>query len=138
MLFDLQHLYQQGGRAFWIHNTGPVGCLPVNLFYVSNNPPAGYLDEYGCVKAQNEMAVEFNKQLKDRVIKLRTELPEAAVTYVDVHTAKMQLISNAKNLGKSIILSFDLKFVMILFEVIVVMFVVPSASSDKLSKSRTC
>ncbi|KAJ4845341.1 hypothetical protein Tsubulata_043196 [Turnera subulata] len=94
----VQHLYQQGGRAFWIHNTGPIGCLPVNLFYVSN-PPPGYLDEHGCVKAQNEMAVEFNVKLKDRATKLREELPEAAITYVDVYTAKYGLISNAKSLG---------------------------------------
>uniref|UniRef100_A0A6N2MAT8 Alpha-L-fucosidase n=1 Tax=Salix viminalis TaxID=40686 RepID=A0A6N2MAT8_SALVM len=54
----VQHLYEQGGRAFWIHNTGPIGCLPVNLFYVSN-PAPGYLDEHGCVKAQNEMATDL-------------------------------------------------------------------------------
>ncbi|KAJ6754323.1 ZINC FINGER FYVE DOMAIN CONTAINING PROTEIN [Salix purpurea] len=94
----VKHLYEQGGRAFWIHNTGPIGCLPVNLFYVSN-PAPGYLDEHGCVKAQNEMAIEFNSKLKDRVARLRAELPEAAITYVDVYSAKYGLISNAKNLG---------------------------------------
>lgn len=71
----------------------------MNLFYVSN-PPPGYLDEHGCVKAQNEMAVEFNSKLLDRIVKLRTELPQAAITYVDVYSAKYGLISNAKNLGK--------------------------------------
>uniref|UniRef100_A0A2P2KRN4 GDSL esterase/lipase At5g14450-like n=1 Tax=Rhizophora mucronata TaxID=61149 RepID=A0A2P2KRN4_RHIMU len=94
----VRHLYQHGGRAFWIHNTGPIGCLPVNMFYLSN-PPPGYLDEHGCIKAQNDMAMEFNKQLKDRVVKLRAELPEAAITYVDVYAAKYGLISNAKSLG---------------------------------------
>ncbi|XP_065880008.1 GDSL esterase/lipase At5g14450 isoform X2 [Euphorbia lathyris] len=94
----IQLYREEGGRSFWIHNTGPIGCLPVNLFYVSN-PPPGSLDEYGCVKAQNEMAVEFNTELKDRVIKLRTQLPEAAITYVDVYAAKYGLISKAKSLG---------------------------------------
>lgn len=98
-MYLFQNIYEQGGRAFWIHNTGPIGCLPVNLFYVSN-PPPGYLDEHGCVKAQNEMAVEFNSKLLDRIVKLRTELPQAAITYVDVYSAKYGLISNAKNLGK--------------------------------------
>ncbi|PON46443.1 Lipase [Trema orientale] len=96
----VQNIYQQGGRAFWIHNTGPIGCLPVNFFY-NHNPPPGYLDQYGCVKTQNEMAVEFNKQLKDRVIKLRAELPEAAITYVDVYAAKIGMIGNAKTQGFS-------------------------------------
>ncbi|CAN0924587.1 GDSL esterase/lipase At5g14450 [Linum grandiflorum] len=95
----VKHLYEQGGRSFWIHNTGPFGCLPVNLFYVSNPAPPGYLDELGCVKAQNEMSVEFNKQLKDRVTKLRNELKEAAIVYVDVHAAKFELIADAKKLG---------------------------------------
>lgn len=72
--------------------------MPVNLFYKHNLPP-GYLDQSGCVKDQNEMATEFNNQLKDRVIKLRIELPEAAITYVDVYAAKYGLISNAKNEG---------------------------------------
>ncbi|KAI4348225.1 hypothetical protein L6164_008973 [Bauhinia variegata] len=94
----VQNIYQQGGRAFWIHNTGPIGCLPVNLFY-KHNLPVGYLDPYGCVNDQNEMAKEFNRQLKDRVIKLKTELPQAAITYVDVYSAKYGLISNAKKEG---------------------------------------
>jgi hypothetical protein len=70
----------------------------VNLFYVSN-PAPGYLDEHGCVKAQNEMAIEFNSKLKERIVRLKAELPEAAITYVDVYSAKYGLISNAKNLG---------------------------------------
>ncbi|XP_059452260.1 GDSL esterase/lipase At5g14450-like [Corylus avellana] len=94
----VQHIYKQGGRAFWIHNTGPIGCLPVNQFYTLN-PPPGFLDEHGCVKNQNVMAVEFNRQLKDRVIKLKAELPNAAITYVDVYAAKYGLISNAKSEG---------------------------------------
>ena len=79
--------------------------MPVNLFY-KHDVPAGYFDQYGCVKDQNTMAVEFNKQLKDRVVKLRTELPEAAITYVDVYAAKYGLISNTKNEGNLFI--FDM------------------------------
>ncbi|XP_057738842.1 GDSL esterase/lipase At5g14450-like [Arachis stenosperma] len=94
----VKNIYERGGRSFWIHNTGPIGCLPVNLFYKHNVPP-GYFDKYQCVNDQNLMAQEFNKQLKDRVIKLRIELPEAAITYVDVYAAKYGLISNTKNEG---------------------------------------
>ncbi|KAL2936007.1 hypothetical protein RDABS01_019125 [Bienertia sinuspersici] len=94
----VQHLYEQGARSFWIHNTGPIGCLPVNLFYITN-PKPGFLDKFGCIKGQNDKAIEFNKQLKDAVTKLRTQLPKAALTYVDLYSAKYGLISKAKSQG---------------------------------------
>lgn len=52
------------------------------------------------MKPQNEVAQEFNRQLKDMVFQLRAQLPNAAFTYVDVYSAKYALISNAKNEGK--------------------------------------
>ncbi|XP_074316327.1 GDSL esterase/lipase At5g14450 [Silene latifolia] len=94
----VQHLYEEGARSFWIHNTGPIGCLPVQTFY-NINPPPGVEDQYGCLNSQNAKAVEFNKQLKDAVTKLRTKLPEAAITYVDLYAAKYGLISKTKSLG---------------------------------------
>lgn len=94
----VQHLYEQGGRAFWIHNTGPLGCLPVQTMHLTK-PEPGYVDQYGCVKNLNEMSVEFNKQLKDVVVKLRARLPEAAITYVDLYAAKYGLVSDSKNQG---------------------------------------
>lgn len=45
------------------------------------------------------MALEFNRQLKDRVQQLRHELPQAALTYVDVYSAKYVLIGAAKEQG---------------------------------------
>ncbi|XP_022739949.1 GDSL esterase/lipase At5g14450-like [Durio zibethinus] len=93
----VQNLYDQGARTFWIHNTGPMGCLPVYLRYHDIKPDE--LDKQGCRKAQNDYATEFNRKLKDRVIKLRKELPQAALTYVDMYAAKYKLIGNAKQQG---------------------------------------
>ncbi|KAG8384885.1 hypothetical protein BUALT_Bualt04G0164800 [Buddleja alternifolia] len=95
---QIQVLYQRGGRTFWIHNTGPIGCLPVATVKVKD-PVPGYLDEHGCVKSQNDVAVEFNKQLKDEIVKLRSELSEAAIIYVDMYSVKYELITNGKNQG---------------------------------------
>ncbi|OMO59316.1 Lipase, GDSL [Corchorus capsularis] len=95
---QVQNLYAQGARTFWIHNTGPIGCLASTLLSIKN-PPPGFLDEYGCVKSQNDIAKEFNRQLKNIVIKLRADLPQAAITYVDIYAAKYGLISNAKQQG---------------------------------------
>ncbi|XP_058093747.1 GDSL esterase/lipase At5g14450 [Magnolia sinica] len=93
----IQQLYQLGARAFWIHNTGPIGCLPYSVIYYPLKPRN--LDQNGCVKPQNEVAQEFNRQLKDRVSQLRGILPQAALTYVDVYSAKYGLITNAKKQG---------------------------------------
>ncbi|KAK1423255.1 hypothetical protein QVD17_18552 [Tagetes erecta] len=94
----IRQLYGKGARSFWIHNTGPIGCLPVTHAKIVN-PARGYLDENGCVSGQNLIANEFNEKLRARVVQLRSDLPKAILTYVDMYSAKSQLISNAKNLG---------------------------------------
>ncbi|KAJ1382782.1 SGNH hydrolase superfamily [Sesbania bispinosa] len=93
----VQQLYSEGARIFWIHNTGPIGCLPLN--FLSYKSKQGNLDANGCVKPQNEIAQEFNRQLKDKVFHLRRKLALAKFTYVDVYTVKYQLVSNARKLG---------------------------------------
>ncbi|KAJ0544872.1 putative alpha-L-fucosidase [Helianthus annuus] len=93
----VEKLYQGGARAFWIHNTGPIGCLP---FLVKNYPPAPEnVDKIGCVDSYNKVAQEFNKQLKDRVSTLRTQLQESSLVYVDVYSVKYSLISEADKHG---------------------------------------
>lgn len=91
-------MYGEGGRSFWIHNTGPLGCLPYTLdrYPVS----AAQIDEFGCAKPFNEMAQYFNSKLKKTVEQLRIELPEAAIVYVDVYTVKYTLITHAQKYGK--------------------------------------
>ncbi|KAL0381768.1 UNVERIFIED_CONTAM: GDSL esterase/lipase [Sesamum angustifolium] len=91
-----QGLYERGARTFWVHNTGPIGCLPVAIAKVKD-PAPGYLDENGCVKSQNDIALLFNKELKDEIVKLRAEVSDAAIVYVDMYAAKYELITNAKN-----------------------------------------
>ncbi|KAK7395673.1 hypothetical protein VNO78_16238 [Psophocarpus tetragonolobus] len=61
----VQQLYIEGARVFWIHNTGPIGCLPFN--FLSYGSKQGNLDSSGCVKPQNEIAQEFNRKLKDQI-----------------------------------------------------------------------
>lgn len=94
----LQNLYQLGARIFWIHNTGPIGCLPYSVIYYPPKP--ANKDQNGCVKSHNEIAQEFNRQLKDKVSQLRKQLPDAVLTYTDIYTAKYSLISEAKKQGK--------------------------------------
>ncbi|EYU22538.1 hypothetical protein ABFS82_05G020800 [Erythranthe guttata] len=93
----IQKLYGEGGRSFWIHNTGPVGCLPyiMDRFLVT----AAQIDKYGCSIPYNDVSQYFNLRLKEAVSALRKKLPMAAITYVDVYSVKYSLIAHAKKLG---------------------------------------
>ncbi|XP_039065451.1 GDSL esterase/lipase At5g14450-like [Hibiscus syriacus] len=93
----IEKLFQQGARFFWIHNTGPLGCLPVSVLL--GRPKPGNIDQAGCVKSQNELSQEFNKQLKDRVSQLRDKLHGARLIYVDIYSAKYTLINEAHKYG---------------------------------------
>ncbi|KAH9625360.1 hypothetical protein KSS87_015189, partial [Heliosperma pusillum] len=93
----IETLYRGGARVFWVHNTGPIGCLPYLL--VKNPPAAGSTDEAGCIKSYNEVAQEFNSQLKTRISNLRLHLNDSLLVYVDTYSAKYNLISEANTYG---------------------------------------
>ncbi|KAL5676898.1 hypothetical protein ACJX0J_013029, partial [Zea mays] len=88
----LKKLYDQGARKFWIHNTGPLGCLPQNIALFGKDP--SQLDELHCVAKHNRAAKLFNLQLHALCTKLRAEFDGASITYVDIHTIKYSLIAN--------------------------------------------
>lgn len=69
-----------------------IGCFPFSIIIVQNK---SFLMNMGCIKSKN-MAVEFNRQLKEIVIKLRAELAAAAMTCVDVYAATYEFTSDAK------------------------------------------
>ncbi|XP_021746655.1 GDSL esterase/lipase At3g26430-like [Chenopodium quinoa] len=89
-------MYEQGARYYWIHNTGPLGCLP----YVLDGLPLNtQMDPTGCSIPINEFAQYFNIGLKKTVAQLREDMPLASITYVDVYSIKYDLISNANKYG---------------------------------------
>jgi phospholipase/lecithinase/hemolysin len=96
----VQQIYAVGGRSFWIHNTGPVGCLPYSLdrFLIT----AAQMDKYGCATPFNEVSQFFNHRLKEAVVQLRKDLPQAAITYVDIYSLKYTLTTQAGQFGKYI------------------------------------
>ncbi|XP_008804229.1 GDSL esterase/lipase ACHE-like isoform X1 [Phoenix dactylifera] len=93
----VKNIYGQGGRFFWIHNTGPFGCLPYVLDRLLLT--AAQVDRVGCGAPFNEVAKLFNVKLKKTVNQLRKDLPLAVFTYVDVYSVKYELISQANKHG---------------------------------------
>ena len=93
----MQSLYNEGARKFWVHNTGPLGCLPKVLALAQKKD----LDSLGCLSSYNSAARLFNEELLHSTQKLRSELKDATLVYVDIYTIKYDLITNAAKYGKS-------------------------------------
>ncbi|XXG49737.1 hypothetical protein AAC387_Pa02g3830 [Persea americana] len=93
----VKNIYWQGGRSFWIHNTGPFGCLAYVLDKIPLRTPE--VDKYGCGNPFNSVAQYFNEKLKEVVVQLRKDLPLAALTYVDIYSLKYTMISQASKFG---------------------------------------
>lgn len=92
-----QRLYDEGARYFWIHNTGPLGCLTQNVAKFGTDPSK--LDELGCVSAHNIAAKTFNLQLHALCSKFQAQYSDSNVTYVDIFTIKSNLIANYSRYG---------------------------------------
>lgn len=93
----MKTLYNQGGRKFWVHNTGPLGCLPQKLWLVQRNE--GDLDATGCISSYNSAAQLFNTALLHLCQEMKSELADATIVYVDIYSIKYDIISNAKRYG---------------------------------------
>ncbi|XP_042483391.1 esterase-like [Macadamia integrifolia] len=95
---NIQAVYGLGGRSFWIHNTGPIGCFAYILinFPVSN---ASDIDKAGCATPYNEVSQYFNQKLKEAIVEMRKQLPLAAITYVDIYSVKYLLMSQPQDFG---------------------------------------
>ncbi|KAL4571175.1 hypothetical protein LXL04_017926 [Taraxacum kok-saghyz] len=95
----IKSLHDHGGRKFWVHNTGPLGCLPQKLWL--EKPSSKQLDPNGCISTYNSAANLFNEGLRHLCAQLRSELKDATVIYVDIYSIKYDLIANAKKYGFS-------------------------------------
>ena len=95
LFYILQNIYSLGARSFWVHNTGPIGCLPFVLTAFSSAEK----DSAGCSKPHNEVAQYFNLKLKEAVAQHRNEFPSAAFTYVDIYSVKYSLFAEPQKHG---------------------------------------
>ncbi|KAG9446779.1 hypothetical protein H6P81_012907 [Aristolochia fimbriata] len=93
----VKYVFGQGGRYFWIHNTGPFGCLAYVIERVHHKK--SQVDRAGCVEPFNRVAKYFNKKLKEAVVQLRRDLHGSVITYVDIYSLKYSLIRHAKKYG---------------------------------------
>ncbi|XP_078171836.1 GDSL esterase/lipase LIP-4-like [Carex rostrata] len=94
---SIKTLYDNGARKFWVHNTGPLGCLPQKLALPRKDDTD--LDAYGCLSSYNKGAGEFNRQLSTLVDALNSELKDATIVYTDIFSIKYDIIANYTKYG---------------------------------------
>ncbi|KAL8159112.1 hypothetical protein V2J09_000649 [Rumex salicifolius] len=97
--YAVKRLYGEGGRKFWIHNTGPLGCLPQKLSTAHHTPKD--LDSNGCISSYNMAAKMFNEALMHSTQQMRSEMKDATFVYVDIYAIKYDMVSNASRYGFS-------------------------------------
>ncbi|KAI3980794.1 hypothetical protein MKX01_025359 [Papaver californicum] len=90
-------IYKNGGKNFWIHNTGPLGCLPQRLSSTSHS--SGDLDQHGCLRTLNDAARVFNEKLRALCEELRSAMKNVTIVYTDIFAIKYDLIANSAKYG---------------------------------------
>lgn len=90
-------IYLAGGRNFWVHNTGPLGCLPEKLG--TRKPNKTEVDQYGCIASMNEASKAFNSKLEEVVEEVGHQMHNSSIVYVDVYSIKYNLIANSTSYG---------------------------------------
>ncbi|KAG8389605.1 hypothetical protein BUALT_Bualt02G0246400 [Buddleja alternifolia] len=90
-------IYLVGGTNFWVHNTGPLGCLPEKLGTRKTN--ATDYDKNGCLMSLNEGAKAFNAKLDALCQELRLSMKNSTIVYVDTYSIKYDLIVNSASYG---------------------------------------
>ncbi|CAH2042389.1 unnamed protein product [Thlaspi arvense] len=91
-------LYDEGARNFWIHNTGPLGCLAQNVAKFGTDPSKR--DELRWVSTHQQAARLLNLHLHALCKKLQGNYTDPNVPYVDIFAIKSNLIANYSRYGK--------------------------------------
>ncbi|MQM06863.1 hypothetical protein Taro_039696 [Colocasia esculenta] len=93
----LQMIYERGGKHFWVHGTGPLGCLPQKL--AVHKKEGSDLDSFGCLASYNNASKFFNDGLTALCDELRKELQNATIVYTDMYAIKYDLIADYTKYG---------------------------------------
>ncbi|CAL5061135.1 unnamed protein product [Urochloa decumbens] len=89
---QLTRLYTLDARKFVIANVGPLGCIPYQK-------TINRVGDDECVKLPNQMAAQYNGQLRELLIELNDNLPGARFCLANVYDLVLELITNYPNYG---------------------------------------
>ncbi|CAI9096917.1 OLC1v1033179C1 [Oldenlandia corymbosa var. corymbosa] len=90
-----------GARRIVVPGNFPIGCLPFVLTLIANtnatNPQQ--LDQFGCARSYNELAIYQNNYLQNALNSLRVQYPNVTIVYADYYGAFISVLSRASILG---------------------------------------
>ncbi|XP_072983923.1 GDSL esterase/lipase At2g23540 [Typha latifolia] len=89
---QLTRLYALDARKFVVANVGPIGCIPYQK-------TINRIAETECVSLPNELAVQYNGQLRDLLAELNDNLPGAKFCLANVYSLVMELITSYESYG---------------------------------------
>ncbi|KAH7678819.1 GDSL lipase/esterase protein [Dioscorea alata] len=91
---QLTRLYTLDARKFVVGNVGPLGCIPYqkSINRVSPNE---------CVTLANQLAMQYNTQLRTMLADLNKNLPGARFLLANVYDLVLELITNYNSYGFS-------------------------------------
>ncbi|MFS7938148.1 putative triacylglycerol lipase [Helianthus anomalus] len=90
---QLTSLYYMGARKIVVTNIPPIGCCPYER---DHNPFSGR----ACVASPNNLAQQYNHQLKQTLIELTTALKGSTFIYADVYSIVDDIVRNYKSYGE--------------------------------------
>lgn len=91
----LQRLYNLGARKMVLGGTGPLGCIPSQLYMVN-----GTNNNSKCVTKINNLVSMFNSRLKDLPNTLNTTLPGSFFIYQNIYDLFHDIVVNPSKYGK--------------------------------------
>ncbi|KAG9448259.1 hypothetical protein H6P81_014387 [Aristolochia fimbriata] len=89
---ELKNLYNADVRKMVVMGLAPLGCAPHYLWQYNSVNGA-------CVEEINNVAIEFNFQMRYMVNELNKELLDAKITFCDAFQASMDILKNHERYG---------------------------------------
>ncbi|KAK1320098.1 GDSL esterase/lipase EXL1 [Acorus calamus] len=91
-----QQLYTMGARRIGVVGVPPLGCVPMLRTL------QGGINR-GCVTTYNQASEEFNSALSIGLQRLNTNLPDAHIVYIDIHSTLLELIQHPSHYGVAVV-----------------------------------
>lgn len=93
--YDEQNLYNAKVRKVVVMGLAPMGCAPYYLWLYENT-------DGKCVEMINDMILEFNFEMRQKIEELSVELADARIIFCDAYEASMDIMKHHRRYGEKL------------------------------------